>query len=87
MCVFANSDPNPNKRPLKTQATIPGGSTNASVENCIGACKHLGFVGAGMEQSTCCMRSTYLDELPFTDNFSPLKGVAIRSLTTVPVRK
>ncbi|KAF8261957.1 hypothetical protein EI94DRAFT_1744830 [Lactarius quietus] len=53
MCVFANSDSNHTDRALNTEATVPGGLSNASVENCVGECNSMNFGGAGMEQQTC----------------------------------
>ncbi|KAF8267783.1 WSC domain-containing protein [Lactarius quietus] len=47
------SDLNLPLRALNTEVTVPGGLSNASVENCIGECKSLQFVMAGMEQKTC----------------------------------
>ncbi|KAF8265299.1 hypothetical protein EI94DRAFT_359879 [Lactarius quietus] len=51
--VFVDSDSNPPVRVLNTEASVLGGLNNASVENCIGECKSMGFIAAGLEQQTC----------------------------------
>ncbi|KAF8264879.1 hypothetical protein EI94DRAFT_1737439 [Lactarius quietus] len=52
-CGDCWSDSNPTVRALNTEASVPGGLNNASVENCIGECKSMNFNIAGLEQNSC----------------------------------
>ncbi|KAF8264746.1 hypothetical protein EI94DRAFT_435289 [Lactarius quietus] len=47
------SDTDPTVRALTTEVTVPGGLSNASVENCIGECNSLNFKIAGMKGNAC----------------------------------
>ncbi|KAF8261580.1 hypothetical protein EI94DRAFT_1745755 [Lactarius quietus] len=48
-----HNDSNHAVRALNKEVTVPGGQSNASVENCIGKCWSLNFVAAGLEQHRC----------------------------------
>jgi hypothetical protein len=68
VCVLTHRGSSDTVRALNAEVIVTGGSrSNASVENCIGKCRSMKFVAAGMAQHLCSTFPTHLDKLPSFD--------------------